>query len=416
MRRSTPTTILAVTLTALATVGAAGPFVPADDAEVLERLPYSPLDPAAQRSRALLAELRQRPGDPALAAELARQYIARGRALSDPRFYGYAQAALAAWWDLPDPPSEIRLLRATILQHDHEFEAALADLETLVARDPANVRAWLTRAVVQQVVGRYDEARESCVALLRLADPLVAATCVASVAGLQGSAARSYDVLRRTLERSPTADAATRVWASTALGELAARRGDAAAAEEHFLAALRLDRNDAYLLAAFADLLLDQRRETDVIALLGERRRIDALLLRLVIAEKRTGAAELEADRRNLEERFTAARRRGGAVHGREEARFRLEVLGRAEEGLQLALANWNVQREPLDARLVLEGALAAGRPAAAAPVLEFLRANRLEDARLAALAAQVASAIQRTDRSGWFDRSDSSDRSNRSD
>lgn len=35
------------------------------------------------------------------------------RARSDPRYLGYAQAALGTWWDSPSPP-EVRVLRATI--------------------------------------------------------------------------------------------------------------------------------------------------------------------------------------------------------------------------------------------------------------------------------------------------------------
>lgn len=54
---------------------------------------------------------------------------------------------------------------------------------------------------------------------------------------------------------------------------------------------------------------------------------------------------------------------------------------------LALAADNWALQREPRDARILLEAALAVGDPAAAAPVLDWLRRHRLEDRQLAALA-----------------------------
>jgi hypothetical protein len=44
------------------------------------------------------------------------------------------------------------------------------------------------------------------------------------------------------------------------------------------------------------------------------------------------------------------------------------------------------VQREPADARIMLESALAAKDPLAAQSVLEFLRKNRVQDVRLIAL------------------------------
>ena len=58
---------------------------------------------------------------------------------------------------------------------------------------------------------------------------------------------------------------------------------------------------------------------------------------------------------------------------------------------LALARANWDVQREPADARILLEASLAAHRPDAAQPVLAWLRTNGVQDIRLARLAASLA-------------------------
>jgi hypothetical protein len=56
------------------------------------------------------------------------------------------------------------------------------------------------------------------------------------------------------------------------------------------------------------------------------------------------------------------------------------------EAALDMALRNWQLQRAPWDARVVLEAALAAKQPRAAAPVLEFIAKTKLEDPILAAL------------------------------
>jgi hypothetical protein len=76
-------------------------------------------------------------------------------------------------------------------------------------------------------------------------------------------------------------------------------------------------------------------------------------------------------------------------VHLREESRFTLALLHEPRKALALAQANWQVQKEPWDARLLLESALAAGSRDAAKSVIEWLRANRVEDHRLRQLAAQ---------------------------
>ena len=83
---------------------------------------------------------------------------------------------------------------------------------------------------------------------------------------------------------------------------------------------------------------------------------------------------------------------RGDSLHRREEARFSLHVLSEPQgEALRLAQENWAAHRERWDARIYLEAALAAGTPGEARPVLDWLRDNRVEDFRLAALAQQAA-------------------------
>jgi hypothetical protein len=77
-------------------------------------------------------------------------------------------------------------------------------------------------------------------------------------------------------------------------------------------------------------------------------------------------------------------------IHVREEARFTLALLNDAGRALPLAEANWSVQREPADARILLECALADKNRAAAQPVLDWLSINHVEDFPLRQLAKQI--------------------------
>ncbi len=372
--------------------GAAEPFVPMNDAEVLERLP-APRDAGTRDLRRLRAELDEDPSNLELALRLARRYIEVSRAESDPRYQGYAQAALSPWWDLRDPPTDVLVLRATLRQSRHDFDGALADLSAVLAAEPRNAQAWLTRAVILQVQGRYAEAVASCSQLSRLASPLVTAACVADAASRNGHAAESYELLRGALDQAPDADAGVRLWALTILAELAERRGDPRAAERHFRQALALDLRDGYLLGAYTDFLLDRGRAAEVRDLLADEVRADGLLLRLALAEQRLDDPDLAEHVAMLRARFDASRMRGDALHRREEARFALHLLGEPERALRLAKENWRVQREPWDARLVLEAALAAGAAAAAAPVVEWLEEVRLEDVRIGPLIRRLEAA-----------------------
>jgi|GEM_PF-104938 len=363
----------------------AQPYRPTDDGEILERLPRSATGGAVGELRALRQALSASPEDLELAAELARRAIALGRGSGDPRYYGYAQAALAPWWQATDPPLEVLLLRATIRQSRHDFAGAVEDLDRALALEPFHAGAWMTRAIVLQVQGKPREAMESCRQLARL-DGFAAGACAGTVAGSLGKGEEGYALLVRTLVQYPEATPALQRWAVTSMAEIADRLGWTERAEAHFRTALDLQGakdSDIYLRAAFADFLLDEGRPEEVVEFLAGEEQADALLLRRALAAHRLGDPSAEVLSRRLADRYAAARQRGSSLHRGLEARFVLEVQGDPARALALALENWRSQREPVDARIVLAAASAAGKPEAAAPVLEWLEETGLQDRRL---------------------------------
>jgi tetratricopeptide (TPR) repeat protein len=396
LRSFVPRCVVATTalLLAIGFAAKAEPFVPTDDLQVVERLP-TPAAGIKRELRTLRDDLAKNPDDLRLAVRLARRYIEIGRTEGDPRYYGYAEALLQPWWRLTTPPVDVLLLRAILKQNRHEFPGALANLSAALAVQPLNAQAWLTRAVILQVTGQYDDARESCARLASLAPTLVSATCIADVSSVSGKAADAYARLSAAVDEAPEADAGLRAWSRSVLAEVAVRAGDPVAAERHYRAALALGIKDVYLLGSYADFLLDHDRPADVRELLAEETRIDPLLLRLALAEAALKAPELAEHVAALQARFATARLRGDTVHRREEARFTLHLLQQPAEALRLAQENWQLQHEAWDARLVLEAALAAGEPDAAADMLAWLKETRLEDPKIAALVAQMTAVSQ---------------------
>ncbi|NTX38307.1 tetratricopeptide repeat protein [Myxococcus sp. CA033] len=376
------------------TGAASAPFTPDNDTEVLEQVPARATDARARERAALRQELDRQPRQLELAVRLARLELKEGRARGDPRHLGRAQAALAPWWDEAEPPHEVRLLRATLRQSRHEFDAALRDLEAAVREDPRDAQAWLTRAVVLGVRGHHAEAEKSCAPLDTLAGALTAAVCRAQVDSVAGHSRRAYARLSEAMSRrggmgSPEEQA----WALSTLGEAAARAGDSARAELLYTQALAADPDDAYTRAALADLLLDLNRPGDASRLMKDHATDDGHLLRRVLAETALGSAQAPALAQELAERYAASRLRGDTLHAREEARFALHVEKDARKALSLAQANWEAQREPWDVRVLLESALAAGAPEAARPALTFLDASSFEDPGLLALAERLKKA-----------------------
>lgn len=368
----------------------ATPFLPGSDGQILEQLRSRPADPVARELRELRTRLSREPNNMPLALQLARRYIEQGRAEGDPRYYGYAEATLQPWWNLAEPPTQILLLRATLAQSRHDFSSALNDLTRVLQAEPRNAQAWLTGAAILQVQADYPQAKRSCMALLRLATPLVTTTCLAGVASLTGQAGQAYQQLRDALAHTPSSSADEQLWVLTVLAEIAARTGQAAA-EDHYKEAVKLGLRDNYLLGAYADFLLDQGRPAEVLQLLKDQTRADNLLLRLTLAEEALNASGFAAHKQALQARFDASGLRGDSRHRREEARFTLHLLKQPTAALVLAQQNWTVQREPADARILLEAALATHNEAAAQPVLQWLDTNRVEDTHLQRLRAQLS-------------------------
>ena len=198
--------------------------------------------------------------------------------------------------------------------------------------------------------------------------------------GTTGKAATAHRALAAALERDVNASPEVKLWVLTRLAEMSLRMGDPKQAEKHFRAALALGVHDQFLLAAWADFLLDRNRPAEVVELLRDWVRSDILLLRLALAEKALLAPAAKDHIEALRARFDAAALRGDKLHQQEEARFNLHLLGEKEKALSLARENFRLQREPRDARILFEAALALGNPEAAREAFDWLERSHYEE------------------------------------
>ncbi|MDQ2779828.1 MAG: hypothetical protein M3Y32_09760 [Pseudomonadota bacterium] len=361
-------------------------YLPSSDDTVLATVPARATDPGARELLALRDAWRRDPNNLALAVRLSHRYFDEVAAEGDPRYVGYAQSALGPWFDQLDPPAPVRVLRAMILQFDHRFPPALADLDAALKADPGNGQAMSWRTAILMVTADYDAARRSCEQMAPLTTDLIAAACRAQVDSVTGHAERAATELRKALISYPEAAPAEKLWSLTRLAENQERRGQFAAAEAAFREALALGVPDVYLDAAYADFLLDRGRPAEVLKLLQGKERADVLLLRLALAAKATGDAKAALYTDEMAARFDAARLRGNTTHRKEESRFVLALQSDVPRALTLAQSNFAIQKEPADARILLEAAVAAKDPAAAAPVLDWMARWHVESVALQSL------------------------------
>ncbi len=368
------------------------PYVPTDDSVILERVAQTRI--GSDTFRRLQRAVAQNPNNLSLVLTYAKAAIQLGNEESDPRYFGYAQSALAPWWKAATPPVEVLQMRADILQWQHQFDAAERDLDAIIAADSRGVnQAHLTRATVELVQGRPDVARHDCVTLIDHVETLIAATCIASANSLTGDPATIEKALGTAIAQTPGASNDALLWAWTEMGEIDERMNRPDAAETAFQNALAVMRKsghrDPYLLAAYADFLLDRGRPAEVVPLLDGLSRMDNLLLRLALAEDALGRGDAnmralaQEHSDDLQRRFDETRQRGDSVHQREEAIYLLKLRHAPDQALQVAKENWQRQRELIDARVLLEAAKAAGKPEAADDVRAWIGRYHVQDARL---------------------------------
>jgi len=376
--------LIVVALGCAAAAAPAAPIHPTRDDEVIEVLPAAAGGTRGDQRRQR-GQLAKTPRDVELALSVARRDLARARELGDPRFAGSAMAAIDGWRDDPQTPDEVMLMRATLQQYLHEFDAAAATLQRLLARsaDSSPPQAWLTLATVRRVQGRYADSDAACRHVVSAGAGLHGRACLAENAALRGQFEPARVALNGLLE-TPRLAGTTRAWLLTTLAELEQRAGRPDAADAAFRAALLADPDD-YARLSYADLLIERQRASQALALLKDQPRSDAVLLRLAIAGAQAKAPGAAADIAEVRERIAAANERPDAkrLHGREQAMFALWIDGAAERALELARGNVAMQREPLDLLVFAQAARRSAWAGARDEVRGVVDAVGLRDERL---------------------------------
>ncbi|MBI2770869.1 MAG: hypothetical protein HYX47_14685 [Burkholderiales bacterium] len=368
----------------------AAPFTPKSDSEIVDRLPARASDPEVRRVESLRKQLAANPNDAKLRVEIARRYFEMAMAQGDPRYIGYAQATITPLATATQDNAGYWLVRGQLEQYSHSFEPALASLERAAKADTKDAQPLAWRAAIFMVQARYPEALAECARLTPLTQTLFGAGCSAYVEATTGQLQAAYDKLLAARAAATTSPPELLLWADTRLAEMAVRLQQPDAAEKHFKQALGQGITDQFLLGAWADFLLERNRPAEVIKLLADWERSDVLLLRLALAGKATKDGKAGDWAAQLKDRFDAAAQRGDRLHEQEAARFELDVQGEPKKALEFAARNYTVQKEPRDAEILMRAALAAKDAKAAQPALDWLRASKYEDARLAKLAEQL--------------------------
>jgi predicted Zn-dependent protease len=299
------------------------------------------------------------------------------------RYLGYAEAVIAPWKLKRPSPVPILLLSATILQRNHHFDEALKELKEIIKKYPDHAEALLLQASIYQVKGQYDAAKESCRKLLHLSTLPIGLICSAQLEGLTGNLEYAFRQISQMLNiNNQGLTPEIHQWLMRIYIDLAQRLKKENIVENSFKQ-IMTNNPSSEIKIAYADWLLSKGLFEEVIQLAIRDTKDDGMLLRLIIAEKALIKSDAKTHTTLLSDRFAAAKLRNERTHLREEAKFMLEVLGKSSEALQLATANWAIQKEPADGLLLLDAAIATKSLSDARPVLEWLKKTHIQDPAL---------------------------------
>jgi predicted Zn-dependent protease len=371
----------------VADAGVAGRFRPATSDYVVLNVPARTTnDPIA-----ILETRYSQARSEGTAAELAQRYLERARSTRELRYFARAEALVQPWAKRADARAATLRVQADILQNRHEFAGAMELLDRAIAVDSRDAGARLMRASVKMVQGRVHEARSDCAAVLASGESAAGTICLAQVLGSTGGLARADALLKALLlreSRVPAADASLsqpmRGWALGLLADFASRAGDEASAETWLRAALEAVPENEGVRSALSDLLLARGALQEAMTVVDLPSPAVGLLARRAHAQVLLRDRAVSDTHAQIDALLALASRRGDPPHLREEALIALNVDRDAGRALELARANFAVQRETIDVRLLVRAARAAGDLAALREVASWVRETGFEDRELA--------------------------------
>ena len=367
-------TLLAA-ITAAAQAAAGDRFVPADPrfivADVRQAVPDAAL-------RALIGRWRAHPADEVASVALAQGFLERARRLREPMFVGRAEAVLATVVARKSASTTAQRLYAETLQYRHDFSAAEALLGTVLGAAPTDSAARAQRASLRLVRGDFAGARADCARLLAGggAGQAIALACLAQVHAASNRLEQGRALLA-AYPAPPARDAALRAYWLTVRGELFERANQLDRAIADYGAALTLEPQNDSIRATLADALLARGERHDARELLNVERPGLALLVRRAAC---TSGAEREALRKQSAAWLALEAARGDSIHAREAALLALDG-GDAQAALASAQANFRMQKELTDVRLLARSAVAAHDARARQQLEQWLRSTGYRDA-----------------------------------
>jgi len=203
---------------------------------------------------------------------LAMAYARRARETSDVAYYQKAEETLERAFELAPDDLEAAKVRTWLLLGRHEFAKALSAATKLNRKVPDDVTVFGYLADANTELGNYQDALESVQWMLNLRPGNIPGlTRAAYQRELHGDIAGAIDLMQRAHDSTPFQELEDRAWILTQIGHLYLLEGNLKDAELYAKGALDLFEGYHYAQGTLAQILMEQKRYDEAIALLKAR-------------------------------------------------------------------------------------------------------------------------------------------------
>jgi tetratricopeptide (TPR) repeat protein len=351
--------------------------------------------------RALDKAWRAQPQNLPAALAYARAVFTLGLTEGDLRWYGSAQAALTPWWAAADLPAEAYFLRGLVKQGFHDFQDGLQDINRAIALEPARAEFWSWRFALHLLLADMTAAQKDIEEIGRLFGLEEAQVYRAVLFYRTGQPLPAVEMLGQAIRSVKFQDASSQDWLGFHLGEAHRVAGQAAKALAVWGQRLKASPQSHLIRLSLADLLNQQGqyRQALTIAMAATgsgnvqnstATMTDALLMQAVLASRGLNDPNESRLASQLEARLQSQAMRQEALIERPKLIYQIAYGRDVKAGLALSIDNWQLQKEPPDAVLFVQAALALGQARAAEPVVSWAEKTGYSDPQLTPLLAQL--------------------------
>lgn len=346
--------------------------------------------------RSLDLAWRAQPQDLNAALPYARAVFTLGLTEGDLRWFGSAKAALAPWWTAADLPAEGYFLRGLIKQGFHAFDVGLQDIDRAIALEPRRAEFWSWRFALHLLLADMASARQDTDEMARLFGSQEADVYRAVLLYRTGQPLPAVQMLTRAMRSPDNQDASSQDWLGFHLGEAHRVAGQPAQAIALWGQRLKASPQSHLIRLSLAELFNQQgqyaQAKTTALYKADIGSLTDALLMQALLASRGLKDPDEARLASQMTARLQSQALRQESLIERPKLIHQIAYGQDVAAGLALSIENWRLQKEPPDAVLFVQAALALGQARAAEPVLAWAKKTGYTDPQLGPLMQQLQS------------------------